>query len=387
MKLSSRFEKIEPYLFVGISKTIADKKAKGIDVISFGIGDPDIPTPKFIIDSMKRFSDDPQNHRYPESDGLPEFRESIVDWYQKRFNVSLDSEKEVVSLIGAKEGIGHASLCLIDPGDISIIPDPGYPVYAAGCNFAGGEVYKIPLLEKSGWLPDLSIIPKEIKERAKILWLNYPNNPTGGIADLEFFSEAIQFGKENDIAIMNDACYTEVTFDDYVAPSILQVPRAKDIAVEFHSFSKTFNMTGWRLGFAAGNAVLVQSLLTVKSNLDSGVPQAIQYMGIEALKKSSEFLEENNAIYERRRNKLVKALRKIGLEVPIPKAGLYLWCKIPDGYTSAQFTELLLEKCDVVVTPGTGYGSFGEGFVRLSLTTPDHLVDEGVERISKWNSG
>ena len=387
MKLSSRFEKIEPYLFVGISKTIAEKKAKGIDVISFGIGDPDIPTPEFIIDSMKKYSEDPLNHRYPESEGLPEFRKSISDWYKKRFNVSLDSEKEVVSLIGAKEGIGHASLCLIDPGDISIIPDPGYPVYAAGCNFAGGEIYKIPLLEKFGWLPELSKIPDEIKEKAKILWLNYPNNPTGSVANLDFFKEAIQFGKENDIAIMNDACYTEVTFDGYEAPSILQVPGAKDIAVEFHSFSKTFNMTGWRLGFAVGNEKLVQSLLTVKSNLDSGVPQAIQYMGIEALKNSTEFLNKNNAIYKKRRNKLVKALREIGLEVPVPKAGLYLWCKIPNEYTSAQFTELLLEKCDVVVTPGTGYGSFGEGFVRLSLTTPDYLVDEGVERISKWNSG
>ena len=290
MKLSSRFEKIEPYLFVGISKTIAEKKAKGIDVISFGIGDPDIPTPEFIIDSMKKYSEDPLNHRYPESEGLPEFRKSISDWYKKRFNVSLDSEKEVVSLIGAKEGIGHASLCLIDPGDISIIPDPGYPVYAAGCNFAGGEIYKIPLLEKFGWLPELSRIPDEIKEKAKILWLNYPNNPTGSVANLDFFKEAIQFGKENDIAIMNDACYTEVTFDGYEAPSILQVPGAKDIAVEFHSFSKTFNMTGWRLGFAVGNEKLVQSLLTVKSNLDSGVPQAIQYMGIEALKNSTEFL-------------------------------------------------------------------------------------------------
>jgi len=361
MKLSNRFEKIDPYLFVGISKTIAEKRARGIDVISFGIGDPDIPTPKYIIEAMKKFSDDPINHRYPESNGLLEFRVSVVEWYKKRFKVCLSSEREVVSLIGAKEGIGHASLCLIDPGDISIIPDPGYPVYAAGCNFAGGDIYKIPLQEKLGWLPDLSKIPSNIAKKAKILWLNYPNNPTGGIANIEFFKEAVKFGLENDIAVLNDACYSEVTFDNYVAPSILEVPGAKDIAVEFHSFSKTFNMTGWRLGFAVGNEKLIQSLLTLKSNLDSGVPQAIQYMGIEALRNPSQFLKNNNSIYKKRRDKLVKALRKIGLEVPLPKAGLYIWCKIPPKYTSAEFTELLLERCDIVVTSGTGYGVSGEG--------------------------
>ena len=384
MKFSKRFDTIEPYLFVGISKTIAEKKKQGIDVISFGIGDPDIPTPKFVLDSMIKHSNNPANHRYPESEGLPEYREAVAKYMKKRFNVELDSEKEIISLIGAKEGIGHASLALIDEGDISIVPDPGYPVYSAGCNFSGGEIYKMPLKESLGWKPDLNDIPESVIKRSKILWINYPNNPTGGIADLAFFKDVIDFGIENDIAIMHDACYAEVTFDDYVAPSILEVDNAMDIAIEYHSFSKSFNMTGWRLGFAAGNQELVQKLLTVKSNLDSGVPQAIQMMGIEALEKIQDFTSSNNEIYKKRRDKLSKALTEIGLEVIIPQAALYLWCRVPNGYNSASFTELLLEQCNVVVTPGTGYGEYGEGYVRLSLTTPDELVDEGVNRISKW---
>ena len=384
MKFSKRFDTIEPYLFVGISKTIAEKKKQGIDVISFGIGDPDIPTPKFVLDSMIKHSNNPANHRYPESEGLPEYREAVAKYMKKRFNVELDSEKEIISLIGAKEGIGHASLALIDEGDISIVPDPGYPVYSAGCNFSGGEIYKMPLKESLGWKPDLNDIPESVIKRSKILWINYPNNPTGGIADLAFFKDVIDFGIENDIAIMHDACYAEVTFDDYVAPSILEVDNAMDIAIEYHSFSKSFNMTGWRLGFAAGNQELVQKLLTVKSNLDSGVPQAIQMMGIEALEKIQDFTSSNNEIYKKRRDKLSKALTEIGLEVVIPQAALYLWCRVPNGYNSASFTELLLEQCNVVVTPGTGYGEYGEGYVRLSLTTPDELVDEGVNRISKW---
>lgn len=384
MKFSKRFDSIEPYLFVGISKTIAEKKKKGIDVISFGIGDPDIPTPDFVLDSMKKHSDNPLNHRYPESEGLPEFREAISQYFLRRFGVDLDPENEVISLIGAKEGIGHASLCLIDEGDISIVPDPGYPVYSAGCNFAGGEIYKMPLIESLGWIPKLDNIPMEIRERAKILWINYPNNPTGGVADLSFFKEVIRFGIEHDIAIMHDACYSDVTFDGYEAPSILQVNDAKKIAIEFHSFSKSFNMTGWRLGFTAGSKELIQSLLTVKSNLDSGVPQAIQMMGIDALKNIESFTRKNNLIYQQRRDKLASALEEIGLTVQVPQGAIYLWCKVPERYNSGSFTELLLDQCDVVVTPGTGYGQYGEGYVRLSLTTPDNLVEEGVKRISQW---
>ncbi|MEC8749851.1 MAG: LL-diaminopimelate aminotransferase [Chloroflexota bacterium] len=384
MKFSKRFDTIEPYLFVGISKTIAEKKKQGIDVISFGIGDPDIPTPKFVLDSMFKHSNNPANHRYPESEGLPIYRESFSKYMKRRFNVELNPETEIISLIGAKEGIGHASLALIDEGDISLVPDPGYPVYSAGCNFSGGQIYKMPLKESLGWKPDLNDIPESVAKKSKILWINYPNNPTGGIADLGFFKDVVDFGIENDIAIMHDACYAEVTFDDYIAPSILEVDRAMEIAIEYHSFSKSFNMTGWRLGFAAGNKELVQNLLTVKSNLDSGVPQAIQMMGVEAFEKIEEFTNLNNEIYKKRRDKLASALSEIGLNVVVPKAALYLWCKVPEGYNSASFTELLLEQCNVVVTPGNGYGEYGEGYVRLSLTTPDDLVDEGVKRISKW---
>ena len=384
MKFSKRFDTIEPYLFEGISKTISEKKKQGIDVISFGIGDPDNPTPKFVLDSMFEHSNNPANHRYPESEGLPIYREAVAKYMKKRFNVELDPENEIISLIGAKEGIGHASLALIDEGDISLVPDPGYPVYSAGCNFSGGEIFKMPLKESLGWKPDLNDIPESIAKKSKILWINYPNNPTGGIADLAFFKDVVDFGIENDIAIMHDACYAEVTFDDYIAPSILEVDRAMEIAIEYHSFSKSFNMTGWRLGFAAGNKDLVQNLLTVKSNLDSGVPQAIQMMGVEAFEKIEEFTNLNNAIYKKRRDKLANALAEIGLNVVVPKAALYLWCKVPEGYTSASFTELLLEQCNVVVTPGNGYGEYGEGYVRLSLTTPDDLVDEGVKRISRW---
>ena len=384
MKFSKRFDTIEPYLFVGISKTIAEKKKQGIDVISFGIGDPDIPTPKFVLDSMFQHSNNPANHRYPESEGLPIYREAVSKYMKKRFNVELDPETEIISLIGAKEGIGHASLALIDEGDISLVPDPGYPVYSDGCNFSGGEIYKMPLKESLGWKPDLNDIPETIAKKSKILWINYPNNPTGGIADLSFFKDVVDFGIEFDIAIMHDACYAEVTFDDYIAPSILEVDRAMEVSIEYHSFSKSFNMTGWRLGFAAGNKDLVQNLLTVKSNLDSGVPQAIQMMGVEAFEKIEEFTNLNNAIYKKRRDKLARALAEIGLNVVVPKAALYLWCKVPEGYNSASFTELLLEQCNVVVTPGNGYGEYGEGYVRLSLTTPDDLVDEGVKRISKW---
>ena len=333
---------------------------------------------------MFKHSNNPANHRYPESEGLPIYREAVSKYMKRRFNVELDPETEIISLIGAKEGIGHASLALIDEGDISLVPDPGYPVYSAGCNFSGGQIYKMPLKESLGWKPDLNDIPESVAKKSKILWINYPNNPTGGIADLGFFKDVVDFGIENDIAIMHDACYAEVTVDDYIAPSILEVDRAMEIAIEYHSFSKSFNMTGWRLGFAAGNKELVQNLLTVKSNLDSGVPQAIQMMGVEAFEKIEEFTNLNNEIYKKRRDKLASALSEIGLNVVVPKAALYLWCKVPEGYNSASFTELLLEQCNVVVTPGNGYGEYGEGYVRLSLTTPDDLVDEGVKRISKW---
>ena len=384
MKFASRVEKIPPYLFVEISRKIAQKRREGIEVISFGIGDPDLETPAPVIQKLRETSGDLPNHRYPESEGLPEFRKATADWYQRRFGVSLDPETEVISLIGAKEGIGHAALCFIEPGDIALVPDPGYPVYSVGTWFAGGECHWMPLKEENGWLPDLEAIPEDVARRAKLIWLNYPNNPTGAIADLGYFEQAVEFAKEYDLAVLHDACYTDVTYDGYRHPSFLEVPGAMDVGMEFHSLSKTYNMTGWRLGMAVGNADMINALLIVKSNLDSGVPQAIQQMGIEALETSDSWIDERNAVYQRRRDKVLSTLADIGLEVDPPKASLYVWARVPDGFTSGELAEQLLEECDVVVTPGASYGNSGEGYVRFSLTIQDDLLDEGLRRLTAW---
>lgn len=384
MRFASRVEKVPPYLFVEISRKIAQKRAQGINVISFGIGDPDLATPDNVIRRLKQTSTDTPNHRYPETEGLPEFRNAVADWYLKRFGVTLDSEKEVLSLIGAKEGIGHASLCFIEPGDLALVPDPGYPVYSVGTLFAGGECYWMPLTEENRWLPDLDAIPADVARSAKVMWINYPNNPTGAVADIGYFGEVVEFAREYDIAVMHDACYTDVVYDGYSPPSFLEIPGAMDVALEFHSLSKTYNMTGWRIGMAVGNADMINALLIVKSNLDSGVPQAIQQMGIEALETSSEWIHERNKVYQRRRDKILEALASIGLHVDPPKASLYVWANVPEGFTSAEFTERLLEECDIVVTPGTGYGEFGEGYIRLSLTIDDEKLEEGLIRLTSW---
>ena len=384
MKFASRVEKIPPYLFVEISRKIAQKRREGIEVISFGIGDPDLETPAPVIQKLRETSGDLPNHRYPESEGLPEFRKATADWYQRRFGVSLDPDTEVISLIGAKEGIGHAALCFIEPGDIALVPDPGYPVYSVGTWFAGGECHWMPLKEENGWLPDLEAIPEDVARRAKLIWLNYPNNPTGAIADVGYFERAVEFANEYDLAVLHDACYTDVTYDGYRHPSFLEVPGAMDVGMEFHSLSKTYNMTGWRLGMAVGNADMINALLIVKSNLDSGVPQAIQQMGIEALETSDSWIDERNAVYQRRRDKVLSTLADIGLEVDPPKASLYVWARVPDGFTSGELAEQLLEECDVVVTPGASYGDSGEGYVRFSLTIPDDLLDEGLRRLTAW---
>ena len=384
MRLSKRIEKVPPYLFVGISRKIAEKKAQGVEVISFGIGDPDIPTPSPIVDTLRQAALDTPNHRYPETEGLPAFREAAAGWYRRRFGLSLDPKTEVLSLIGAKEGIGHASLCFIDPGDIALVPDPGYPVYSVGTWFAGGECHWMPLLEENSWLPDLDAIPADVASTARVMWLNYPNNPTGALADLDYFAKVVDFAKANDILVMHDACYTEVAYDGLRPVSFLQVPGAKDISLEFHSLSKSYNMTGWRLGVALGNAELINALMVVKSNLDSGVPQAIQMMGIEALNGPVDSVDGRNAIYQRRRNRLIEALRRVGLHVDPPKASLYVWAKVPEGYSSAELTEMLLEERDIVVTPGSGYGRYGEGYIRLSLTIADDDFERGLEHLEAW---
>ena len=384
MKFAKRVQDLPPYLFVGISKAIAKKKEQGIDVISFGIGDPDIPTPKKVLDRLKKATDIPAHHRYPESEGLPEFRKAVADFYKNRFGVDLDFNNEIINLIGAKEGIAHTPLCFIDPGDKALVPNPAYPVYEIGTMFAGGETVYVDLLEENNFLIDFTSIDTKLAKEAKMLWINYPNNPTGAIAHLDFFKEAVEFCKEFDIALMHDACYTEVTYDDYVAPSLLQVPEAKDISIEFHSLSKTANMTGWRVGTAVGNPDMINALMRVKSNIDSGLSQAIQEMGIEALSLSKDWLNANNETYKKRRDKVVATLKEIGLDANAPKATLYIWTRVPNGYTSASFTEKLLEEVNVVVTPGSGYGTAGEGFIRLSLTIPDEQIDEGLKRLSQF---
>ena len=382
--LANRVQQLPPYLFVNISRAIARKKAAGIDVVSFGIGDPDIPTPDDVLDALDRGARIPANHRYPESEGLPQFRQAVSDFYQRRFGVDLDPASEVINLIGAKEGIAHASLCFIDPGDISISPDPAYPVYEIGTMFAGGSTHFVPLKEANDYLMDFADIPTGVAKSAKTIWLNYPNNPTGAIADLAYFEEAVAYAKEFDLYLLHDACYTEVTFDGYVAPSVLQVSGAMDVAMEFHSLSKTANMTGWRVGAAVGNSEMVDALMRVKSNIDSGLSQAIQEMGIAALELPQDWIDANNAIYKRRRDRVVAALNEIGLQATAPMATLYIWTRVPDGYTSAEFATRLLEECDVVVTPGASYGKAGEGYIRLSLTIPDDQIDEGIRRISGW---
>jgi LL-diaminopimelate aminotransferase len=385
MKLSHRLDKLPPYLFVEINRKIAEKQAKGEDIISFAIGDPDMPTPQHIIDRLCQAAHDPANHRYPETAGLPELCHAISRWYQKRFGVTLDQNKEVLPLLGSKEGIGHVSFCLIDPGDVALVPDPGYPVYSMSTLLAGGEPYFMPLTEKNDFLPDLGSIPEKMAEKAKLLWLNYPNNPTGAVADITFFQKAARFAKKHGLAICHDAPYTEVTFDGYQPPSLMQIPEAKEVGIEFHSLSKTYNMTGWRIGMAVGNARMIDALFRFKSNLDSGIPQAIQRAAIKALTGPQNCVTEHNTIYQRRRDKLVKALNDTGLRARPPKASFYIWAKIPDGYTSVEFTTELLDKANVAVTPGVGYGNAGEGYVRLSLTLSDDRLDEGISRLLNWN--
>jgi LL-diaminopimelate aminotransferase len=388
MHLSKRLDKIPPYLFVEINRKIAEQRAKGVDVISFAIGDPDLPTPAHIINRLCEAATDPANHRYPETYGLPGLCKAIADWYEARFGVPLDWKptSEVLPLIGSKEGIGHMSFCMLDLGDVALVPDPGYPVYSVSTLLAGGEVYYMPLLEKNGFLPDLDAIPEIILKKSKVLWICYPNNPTGAVAGLDFFEKVVWFAKKHEIAVCHDAPYTEVAFEGYRPHSFLEIKGAKDIGVEFHSMSKTYNMTGWRIGMAVGNSKMIDALFRFKSNLDSGIPQAIQLAAIEALTGNQEDITARNGKYQRRRDKLVSALETIGLKVTKPKAGFYIWAKAPEGFTSVQYVAELLEKASVAVTPGTGYGKSGEGYVRLSITQPDERLDEGIRRLLAMKS-
>jgi LL-diaminopimelate aminotransferase len=382
--LAKRVQKLPAYLFAQISKKVAQKRGEGVDVISFGIGDPDLPTPPHILNALIEAARDPANHRYPETEGLAELRQSIAGWYERRFGLSFDPNKEVVPLIGSKEGIGHMPLCLIDPGDLALTPNPGYPVYSVSVELCGGTNYELPLREDHGFLPDLAAVPPEVADRAKVLWLNYPNNPTAAVADLDFFERAVSFAKKHDIVIVHDMAYSEVAYDEFVPPSFLEAKGARDVCIEMNSLSKSYNMTGWRIGMAVGNPTLVDALTRVKTNLDSGIPQAIQRMAIAAFEGPQDCIQEHNKIYQRRRDKVVAGLREIGLRVTPPKASLYIWAGLPGGITSADFAERLLDQTGVVVTPGNGYGTNGEGYVRLSITVPDERLDEGIQRLREF---
>jgi LL-diaminopimelate aminotransferase len=386
MKIARRIENLKPYLFVEINKKIAEKRAKGEEVISFAIGDPDIPTPAHIINGLCQAAQDPANHRYPESEGLLELRQAIAGWYQKRFNVNLDPTTEVLPLIGSKEGIGHIAFCAIDPGDIALVPDPAYPVYTIGTQLAGGRPFYLSLKESNGFLPSLNGIRDDILQKTKVLWINYPNNPTGAVADLNFFNRVVEFAKKYNILVCHDGPYTEVAFDGYQPVSFMQAEGARDIGIEFHSLSKSYNMTGWRIGMVVGNAQIVGALRTLKSNLDSGIPQAIQRMAIEAFNGPQDCIAEHNAIYQRRRDLICEVLNNIGLQVTPPRASLYIWAKVPEGYNSVDLTTDLLDQVGVAVTPGVGYGRSGEGYIRLSLTIPDASLVKGLSRLSGWRN-
>lgn len=383
MNLAKRIAKLPPYLFAEIDKKIAEKKAQGVDVISLGMGDPVEPTPEPVIDRLCAEAKRPENHRYPSYYGLAEFRQEIARFYQRRFAVELNPETEVLPLIGSKEGIAHVFLSLVDPGESALIPDPGYPVYNTGVILASGTPVFMPLLEENAFNPDFSQLTTDTLTRAKLMFLNYPNNPTTGVARDRLFAEAVELARQHDLAVCHDFAYSEIFFDEYDPPSILQTPGAKEVGVEFHSLSKTYNMTGWRIGWVAGCERVIEALGRVKTNIDSGIFNAIQYAGIQALAGPQDPVAEMRAIYQRRRDLVLDYLEKAGLTAFKPKGTVFVWLKVPEGATSQGFATDVLERAGVVLSPGNAYGPSGEGYVRISLTVKDDRLEEALERILK----
>jgi len=382
---ADRIASFKPYFFAALGKKIVDLKAKGLDVIRIDMGSPDLPPADFIIDTLVNSARRADMHAYTPNGGTPAFKKAVAEYYENRFEVSLDPQSEVIGLIGSKEGLFNLSQVLLNPGDVSLVPDPGYPVYSASGLIAGGEIHYFPLVAENGFLPDLNAIPEDVLSRAKILWLNYPNNPTGAVASMSFFEQAVNFAKKHKILIAHDAPYTEICFDGYVAPSMLQVPGAKDVVVEFNSLSKTYNMAGWRLGMAVGNPDVIRYLFTYKSQMDTSTFAPIFAAGVTALTGDQTWLAERNEVYKTRRDIVVKGLRESGFSLENPKAAIYVWAHLPEGFTdSSEFCAKLLEETGVSMTPGIVYGQHGEGFVRISLGTETSRIDEAIQRLVEW---
>ena len=382
---AKRIKSLPPYLFAEIDERKREVEKKGVDIIDLGIGDPDLPTPPHIVEAACNAAKDPANHRYPSYEGLLSFREAVAAWYRQTKHVTVDSEDEVLTLIGSKEGIAHSPFAFLDPGDIALVPDPAYPVYNNATVLADAKTHPVPLTEEHEFKPDLESIDGEIARKAKIMFLSYPNNPTAATVEESFFKEVVDFAHDHDIIVLHDNPYSELTFDDYEAPSFMAVEGAKEVGIEFGSLSKTYNMTGWRIGFAAGNAEILNGLGRVKTNVDSGTFQAVQIAGIAALTGSQDCVKRNVAIYRERRDILADGLSSASMDVKKPKATFYLWVKVPSGFSSIRFSMSLLERAGIVVTPGIGFGKYGEGFVRFALCVSAERLMEACERLKGLN--
>jgi LL-diaminopimelate aminotransferase len=407
-KLSKKLQDLPPYLFLEIDKAKRKARQKGRDIIDLGVGDPDQPTPKNIIDSLCVAIQNPDTHRYALDQGMPVLRKAIAAWYKNRFNVILNPDTEILPLIGSKEGIAHFPLAFLNEKDYSLVPDPCYPPYKGGTILAGGRPYLMPLRQKNGFLPDLKEIPLNIRKKSRLIYINYPNNPTGATAEKDFYDEVIKFADKNKLVVISDLAYSEMAYDGYKPSSLLEVKSAKETVIEFHSLSKTYNMTGWRIGWACGNEKLIAALAKVKSNIDSGIFSAIQLAGVTALGSPCQFIKDMCSIYQERRNILIAGLKSLGWQVTPPKATFYVWIKIPNEVIlrsdssgsrsktkaettfgipkkmdSLKFSSLLLEKADIVVTPGVGFGKYGEGYIRMALTVSKERIKEAIDRLRK----
>jgi LL-diaminopimelate aminotransferase len=382
-RLSKKLQSLPPYLFLEIDKAKRKARAEGRDIIDLGIGDPDQPTPASIIEALQQAARDPSTHRYALDQGLPVLRRAIADWYKRRFGVSLDPETEILPLIGSKEGLAHFPLAFLNAGDYSLVPDPSYPPYKGATLLAGGRPYPMPLRQENNFLPDLAKVPFLTRRKARLLFINYPNNPTAATCDKSFYREVLEFARRNSLIVVSDLAYSEMSFDGFSPPSFLEIEGAKEVAIEFHSLSKTYNMTGWRIGWACGSPQLVAALGKIKSNIDSGIFSAIQLAGVAALNIPQEQLLDMRRLYQERRDCLVNGLNALGWQVALPKATFYAWIKIPREHSSLSFAKLLLDKADIIATPGVGFGRYGEGYIRMALTVPKERILQAIERLRK----